>query len=322
MDRRRFLAAAAAAPFALAAAPPALARGLGGTPLALATADLEAGVVAIDLSTGRMHRRIETPADPRSIEAVGQRSALVAHLASGRLTLIDGRLRAHEIAGRLAEPRYAAVSPGQRYAYVTDSGRGELAVVDLNERNVIRRVQVGGSPRHLSLDPSGTKLWVVLGNVSPEIAVLAIERPDRPRLVGRVRPPFNAHDVAFEPDGERVWVSGGDSRRLAVYAHESRRLLRTLSSDAPPQHVTFLAGRAFVASGDDAMLRVRSLRHGGVLRSSPVPFGSYNVQEGWGVVLNPSLSQGTLTVLTGSGNVRLHRRVARSSHDACFVMVA
>jgi hypothetical protein len=322
MDRRRFLAAAAA-PFVLGAAP-ALARGLGGTPLALVTADLEAGVVAVELSNGRIHRRIETPADPRSIETIGQTSALVTHLASGRLTLIDERLRVHDIAGRLAEPRYAAVSPGRRYAYVTDSGRGELAVVDLAERKVLRRVRVGGAPRHLSLSlsPFGTRLWVVLGNAAPEVAVLALDRPDRPRLLGRVHPPFLAHDVGVEPGGDRVWVTAGDSRRLAVYDGRSRRLLRMLSSDAPPQHVTFLAGRAFVASGDDAMLRVRSLRHGGVLRSTSVPLGSYNVQEGWGVVLNPSLSQGTLTVLTGSGNVHLHRRVARSSHDACFVMVA
>jgi DNA-binding beta-propeller fold protein YncE len=321
MDRRRFLAAAAA-PLALAAAPRALARGLGGTALALVTADLEAGVVAVELATGRIHRRIDTPADPRSIETIGQTSALVTHLASGRLTLIDERLRVQEIDGRLAEPRYAAVTPGRRYAYVTDSGRGEVAVVDLHERKVVQRVRVGGAPRHLSLAPNGRRLWVVLGNVSPEVAVLALDRPDRPRVVGRVRPPFHAHDVGFEPGGGRVWVTGGDSRRLAVYDDRSRRLLRTLSSDAPPQHVTFLAGRAFVASGDDAVLRVRSLRHGGVLRSTSVPVGSYNVQEGWGVVLNPSLSRGTLTVLTGSGDVRLHRRVARSSHDACFVMVA
>jgi hypothetical protein len=322
MDRRRFLAAAAAAPFGLAASPPALARSLGGTPLALVTADLEAGVVAVDLSTGRIHRRIETPADPRSIETVGQTGALVCHVASGRLTLIDQRLRVHEIAGRLGEPRYAAVSPGRRFAYVTDSSRGELAVVDLHELKVVRRVAVGGAPRHLSLDRTGKRLWVVLGNASPEVAVLAVDRPDRPLVVGCVRPPFLAHDVGFEPDGGRVWVTSGGSRRIGVYDEQSRRLLRDLPSDAPPQHVAFLGGRAFVASGDDAVLRLHSRRDARVLHSTGVPFGSYNVQEGFGAILNPSLPQGTLTVLSRTGAIRFRRRVARSSHDACFVMVA
>jgi hypothetical protein len=303
-------------------AAPAFARGVGGTPLALVTADVEAGVVAVDLSSGRIHRRIETPADPRSIETIGQTGALVAHVASGRLALIDQQLRAHEIAGRLGEPRYTAVSPGRRYAYVTDSARGELAVVDLAEQKVVRRVRVGGAPRHLSLDRTGTRLWVVLGNASPEVAVLAVERPDRPRLVGRVHPPFLAHDVGFEPGGGRVWVTSGGGRFLGVYDERSRRLLRTLDSDAPPQHVTFLGSRAFVASGDDAVMRLRSLRNGSVVYSTGIPLGSYNVQEGFGLVLNPSLSGGTLTVLSRSGAVRLRRRVARSSHDACFVMVA
>jgi len=80
----------AAAPLLLGAAP-ALARPSGGTPLALVTADLESSIVAIRLSTGSVHKSIETPADPRSIESIGGRDALVAHTGSGRMTRICGR---------------------------------------------------------------------------------------------------------------------------------------------------------------------------------------------------------------------------------------
>jgi hypothetical protein len=52
----------------------------------------------------------------------------------------------------------------------------------------------------------------------------------------------------------------------------------------------------------------------------PVPGGSYNVQHGWGVILTPSLSQGTLCVLSGRGARMEQVHVARSSHDSCFVM--
>ena len=58
MDRREFLAAVAA-PLLLGAVP-ARAGTAGGTPLALVTADLEASVVAVDLGTGRVLRRIAT----------------------------------------------------------------------------------------------------------------------------------------------------------------------------------------------------------------------------------------------------------------------
>lgn len=311
MDRRGFLVGAAA----LATAPT---MRLGGTPLALVTADLESHVVAVELSSGRVVRRVRTPADPRSIESVGGIGALVAHTAGGRLTLIDSDLRVRPVRGAIAEPRYAAVSPDGRYAYVTDSGRREVAVVDVRGRRIVGRVAVPGACRHIGIDAKGTRLWVALGNKADELAVLSLSDRGRPRVVARIRPPFLAHDVGFTPGGRRVWVTSGDSRRLAIY-EAGGDLVRTLRGDAPPQHVTFAGGRAFVASGDDGVLRVHAL-DGTLLRSERVPFGSYNVQQGWGVVLTPSLAQGTLSWLSDRGAPIRRVRVARSSHDTCFVM--
>lgn len=311
MDRREFLLGAAA----LAVAPTAR---LGGTPLALVTADLESHVVAVDVSAGRIVRRLQTPADPRSIESVGVVGALVAHTAAGRLTLIDSELRVRSVRGDLGEPRYAAVSPDRLLAYVTDSGRQEVAVVDVRGRRVVGRVGVRGACRHLGIDRAGSRLWVVLGNSADEIAVLSLSDPARPRVAGRIRPPFRAHDVGFTPGGRRVWVTSGDSRRIAIY-EASGALVRTLGADAPPQHVTFMGDRAFVTSGDDAVLRVHAL-DGRRLRSAPVPAGSYNVQRGHRWILSPSLTAGTLSTFNGSGAALDELRVARSSHDACFIV--
>ena len=97
--------------------------------------------------------------------------------------------------------------------------------------------------------------------------------------------------------------------------------MKTLRGDAPPQHVTFLGGRAFVTSGDDAVLRVHAL-DGRLIRSAAVPGGSYNVQEGFGMIFTPSLSQGTLCAFNARGAQLERIHVARSSHDACFVMAA
>ncbi len=140
-------------------------------------------------------------------------------------------------------------------------------------------------------------------------------------MAGRIRPPFAAHDVAFEPKGRQVWVSAGKEQRLAVY-DSAGRLLRLLRADDPPQHVTFAAGRAFVASGECGMIRVHALHDGRLLRTTPVAIGSYNVQEGIGCVVTPSLDRGTLAVLDRSGSVLREVRVARSSHDATVVTAA
>jgi DNA-binding beta-propeller fold protein YncE len=236
------------------------------------------------------------------------------------VSLVDSTLAVRPIRGPFRAPRYSAVSDDLRFAYVTDSERREVAIVDLRARHVVKRVPVGGPARHLTLDVLGRRLWVVLGSKSAEIAIVSLDHPRGPRVIDRVRPPFLAHDVGYEPRGAHVWVTSGDRGRLAIYDDHALRLVRTLRGDAPPQHVTFLGGRAFVTSGDDAVLRVHAL-DGQLLRSAPVPAGSYNVQHGFGTILTPSLSQGTLCTFSARGAPLERVRVARSSHDACFVLV-
>lgn len=315
MDRRGFLAASAFGLFS----PRALAARLGGTPVALVTADLESHVVAVELATGRRLREIATLPGPRSIESVGG-AAVVAHTAEGAVSILDGaRLRVRRVLGGFQEPRYAAASAAGRYAFVSDSSGQEVAVLDVVRGHVVTRVGVGGPARHISLRPDGRRLWVSLGSEAREIAVVDVREPSRPRLVRRFAPPWPAHDVGFGPRGS-VWVTSGDRHELALYRASSGQLLRRLRAGAPPQHVTFLRDRAYVTSGDDGTLEVRSAATGAVLRTTRVPTGSYNVQEGWGVVLTPSLAQGTLCIAGADGRI-LHRlQAARSSHDACFAM--
>ena len=317
MDRRSFLAAAAT-PLLLRAAP-ALAGASGGTPLALVTADLESSIVAVNVDSGKVYRRLRTPPDPRSIESIGAVGALVAHTVSGQLSLVDSDLNVRPIVGALGAPRYTAVSPDRRLAYVTDSGREEIVVVEISGRRVVGRVSVAGPCRHLGIDRGGTRLWTALGSKAERLAVLSLSDPRRPRPVTTIRPPFLAHDVGFTPGGRRVWVTSGDRGRIAIYDAGTGEVIRTLSADAPPQHVTCMGSRAFVTSGDDAILRVHAL-DGRLLRSAQVPAGSYNVQHGRRWILTPSLSQGTLCTFSPRG-VRLDElRVARSSHDACFIV--
>jgi hypothetical protein len=67
MDRREFLVGAVTLPVALRFAPEALA---GGTPVALVTADTQARVAVVELSTGKILRSSATIGGPRSIESV------------------------------------------------------------------------------------------------------------------------------------------------------------------------------------------------------------------------------------------------------------
>lgn len=201
---------------ALAAAFPSRALAADGEPLVLVTADLEAGVLAVDAVSGRVRKRIGTLDGPRSIEAAGS-FAVVGHSERGAVSLIDTRrLAVVRVLGGFREPRYTAAHPDGRHAYVTDAGRGEVAVLDLVRGRVVARLAVGARARHVTIDPRGRRLWVALGSTAEEIAVLGVDAPDRLRLLHRFSPPFRAHDVGFAPDGRHVWVSSGDRFELAV----------------------------------------------------------------------------------------------------------
>jgi DNA-binding beta-propeller fold protein YncE len=286
--------------------------------LALVTADTEAHVAAVALASGRVRARLHTLEGPRSIERGPGVSALVAHTSQGAVSLLEGAPpRVRRVLRGFGEPRYTAVNG--RYAYVTDSGLGELAVIDLERGRVVRRTAVGDHARHVSLARDGRTLWISLGSSAAAIAVVDVTQPARPRVARHVRPPFLAHDVGFAPDGRRVWVTAGRERRIAVYRPHGSRPERLLPADEAPQHVGFAGSLAYVSSGDSGTLQARAVHTGALRSSTPIPRGSYNVQAGAGRVLTPSLMHGTLTLLDPRGRVLASRRVAAAAHDACVV---
>jgi DNA-binding beta-propeller fold protein YncE len=294
MDRRSFLLAAAAAPFALR----------GG--VAYVTADNESHVAVVDLRSGIVVHRIPTRPDPRSVERVGD-VIVVTHTAVGAVSILDG-FGVRHVLDAFEQPRYTAGARDGRHAFVSDSGRVELLTVDVVRGEIVARVKLRLWPRHLSLSPDGRTLWIGLGTASPELAVVDVSDPLRPRLKGSVRPAFAAHDVGFAPSG-RVWVTAGEDRRISAHG-------RLLAADGAPQHVTFLGRRAFVTSGNDGTLRVYDEASTRLLHTAAIPVGSYNVQFRDGRVLTASLNAGTLCVLDADGRIVRRTRVAASCHDA------
>jgi DNA-binding beta-propeller fold protein YncE len=312
MNRRDFLAGSAA----LALAP----RGLLAPPrsrIALATADLEAHVVAVDLAGGAVLGRIGTHAYPRSIETVGAR-AVVCHSELGVVSVLDARsLDVVHVLRGFGEPRYIAAHPDGRHAYVTDADRGEVVLLDVLAGRVLARERVGALARHITIDRAARRLWIALGSKAREIALVELDGA-RSHLKHTFSPPSRGHDVGFAPDGRHAWVSSGDGRELAVYDLPTGSVVARPSGGWPPQHVTFSKDRAFVTSGWSGSLQVHTLG-GRELASVPVPVGSYNVQQADGIVVTPALGHGQLSTVTLGGHVIRSQRVARSSHDACVV---
>jgi DNA-binding beta-propeller fold protein YncE len=298
VNRREFLATAAVAPFALrASARPG--------PVLLVTCDAESRLSVVDLRTLRIVGSIATLPDPRSVERVGD-VALVCHTAEGALSIVD-RSRVRRVVRGFVEPRYTAAHPDGIHAFVTDSGRSGVAVVDTRRGVVVDRVRLPGWARHVTISRDGSRVWAGLGSASAHVAVLSTSPL---RHLGNLTPGFLAHDVGHAPDG-RLWITSGSSGVLAV-GGASR------SADRAPQHVAFGNGRVFVTSGDSGTLHVQA-PDGRVLSHTSVPVGSYNVQFAANRVITPSLLRGTLAVLDGLGRPLRTLQIASSCHDACVL---
>ena len=322
MKRRALLAAALAVTVDPARALRAVA---GGAAVALVTADLESHVAAVDLSSGRIVKRIRTAPGPRSVESSPVGQVVVAHIPAGVVTIVDAAtLTVRAVLHGFGEPRYTAMHPGAPLAYVTDSKLGEVVTIDLDRGRVVHRTRVPGPARHVSVD-AGTTLWTVLGSAAERVAALDLADPRRPKLRRVFEPPFRAHDVVFAPDGEHVWITSGARNALAIY-RLSGGAPRLVATGAPPQHVAFAGTRVYVACGQDGTVQRRRL-DGTPVRTTRVPHGSYNVTVGAAEqtfgrpsIVTPSLNEGTIAVLEPGGAVRFVRHLTRSAHDACIAL--
>jgi hypothetical protein len=306
INRREFIAAGLLSLPALRAC----GAGAGASPLALATADTESHVVVLSPLSGRVVQRLRTVAGPRSIEGRAGVIAVCAHTQLGKVSLIEregDRVRVRRVLGGFSEPRYTALAG--RFAFVTDSGSGEVATIDLERGRVVHRAAVGDLARHVTR--RGRTLFVALGSSAARIVAVDVGDPLRPRVARRFAARFLAHDVAVAPDG-RLWITAGREPRIALHGGAE------LAADAAPQHVTFGADRAYVASGDGGSVRVHAL-DGRLLHTTRVPHGSYNVQRAGRFVLTPSLGAGTLTVLDARGHILRSVHVAAAAHDACVL---
>src|SRR5579884_2070445 len=186
MDRRSFLLAAAAAPFAVHRLQPG--------PLVYVTCDNDSSVAIVDLEHGTVLHRIHTQPDPFSIEKVGS-AAVVAHTITGRVSILRGGDVVHEVDG-FAEPRYTAAD--SRIAWVTDSGDPQVVAVDVERGAIVQRIKLKQWPRHLSR--RGDTLVIALGTASSEVAVV------RSGDVRYRKTSYLVHDVGFSPQG-KLWLT-------------------------------------------------------------------------------------------------------------------
>jgi DNA-binding beta-propeller fold protein YncE len=216
--------------------------------VALVTAETRSQLLAVDVRTGRVRRRIALAADPENV-VVGA-VAVVASPAAGTVTVLDpGTLHVVAELHGFTSPHIPVIAPGGRYAYVTDDAAGTVTPIRLNGARELPPVPVGLGAHHLTLSPDGTRLWIALGESARAIVILDTTDPAHPRVLRRFDPGFAVHDVLFSPNGREVWIGAASGPDVTVIDAHTLSVLFRVPVGPPPQHVAFDRAEAYLTSG-------------------------------------------------------------------------
>jgi YVTN family beta-propeller protein len=301
----------------------AVARPSGGTPVALVTAETENELLAVSVPGGRVLRRVQLPADPQNAVA-DAKNVVVVSPGAGAVSLLGSRsLRVKKVLRGFGAPHLAALAPQGKWAYVTDDPRGQLDVVSLTQKRVVRRLYVGLGAHHLTVSPDGRRLWIALGEHATAIAVVDVAKPAHPRLLKRFDPGFVAHDLSISPDGGRLWVTSSEDSRVRVLDSRTLKRLFSVMVGAPPQHVAFglFSGTpAYLTSGYASRIVLVDPRDGRIRRIAEVPYGSFNLTTIGSNVVTSSLIRGTVTTLDSDLRLRHTARVAPAARGVAGVV--
>ena len=128
----------------------------------LVTVNQTAGSASlVRLSDGQVLSEVAVGRRPSAIAATADgKTLLVTATYSGDLVLLKRSDERLEVAATIHlgfEPRGVAFSPDEKIAYVALTAADEVAVVDLEQRSILRRIAVGRWPRYLAVSPDGTR---------------------------------------------------------------------------------------------------------------------------------------------------------------------
>jgi len=143
-----------------------------------------------------------------------------------------------EIGGR---PMALALTPDERYAYVTNFDLNEVDKIDTHTKSVIKRIPGVTSPRGICITSDG-KYAVITNVVSGKVTVLDLLKDQVADSVEIGRMPT---DASFDMESGRVYVSNQGSSTVAVFDPKNRKLEQTIDVADNPISIIVDNGKAF-----------------------------------------------------------------------------
>ena len=175
------------------------------------------------------------------------------------------------------EPEGVALSPDERFLYVTVEGENKLAVIDVATRRVIAKVAVGLRPRSIAFSPDGTRAYVT-DELQHAVTVMdgrTHQVVSTITLPGQGDKPMG---VVVSPDGAKVYVTTGRGGTLAPIDAATSTPAPPLAVGQRPWGVAISADgkRLFTANGpsnDMTIVDTATMQVIGKVRLGQRPWG-------------------------------------------------
>ena len=138
--------------------------------------------------------------------------------------------------------------------YVTNTKSGSVSIIDTNTLEVVGTIALGpGKPNRVVFQPDGKLAWVVYDK-SHDLGVIDA---DTRKLVRRLKIGGNPYNLAFTPDGRRLyvldWSSDTSNDEVIVYDLQAEKIDGRVEVSTWPAHGVFSPdGRLFYVSGESA----------------------------------------------------------------------
>jgi len=224
-----------------------------------------------DVRTTRRLKRIDLApnAGPHGIAWLKNGRIVATAERSQSIVLVDPRRDSvRAVPTGQAGSHMLAISPDQRFAYVSNIMAGTVSIVDLLRAVKVDDIQVGGNPEGIAITPDGRQLWV--GDDSgPRVRVVDIATR---RTVRTLPTDSIAIRIAITPDGKTAIVSNMATGTLNLFDLATLKPTRSIrvSGERQAMQVTLAFGRSgrklYVAeTGRDSIAEV-DLVGGKVLR--------------------------------------------------------
>jgi YVTN family beta-propeller protein len=168
------------------------------------------------------------------------------------------------------DPTGIAASPDGRTLYVAGNASGNLAVIDVEQRRLVRSIATGGRPLGVAVAPDGGRAYISSFTVPGTVFVVDTAALE---IVDAVPVPGAAGGIAITPDGDRVLVSSFDHGLLSAIATASGLVTHHLVGASPKGIAISRDGRRGVVAIDGPSgLQVfdpATLRLGAAIEVSP-----------------------------------------------------